>query len=378
MPNFSHGSSHTGGRLTIDLDALQANYTHLAWMARPAKCAAVVKADAYGLAAHIIGPALERAGCKTFFVALAHEALRLRHVCPDATIYVFDGVYENSVDALIQTNITPVLNSLDQIELWARLGERKPCAVQIDTGMNRFGLTVDEAAIFSSIHRAQNLVNLKLILSHLACGSDPNHRMNAEQLKKFQHVRSLFPDIESSLANSAGTLMGGDFLCDWVRPGIAIYGGEAISTMANPMKPVVTLHARIGQIRHAKKGESVSYGASHVLTRDTKIATVIVGYADGYPRSGSGSGIPLRANGSAGAAGYIDGYRVPLLGRVTMDICMFDVTDVPDDVLAKGWVELIGKNITLDEAAKAAGTVGYELLTSLGSRYERSYISTES
>ena len=367
--SIAYGSL-AGGRLTINLDALAANYRLLRERSGTAKCAAVVKADAYGLGAEQVVERLAQEGCDTFFVALPAEGIALKQKHPNATFFLLNGVHAQSVETVANSNLVPVLSSMEQIELWAAHGEQRPYAIQVDTGMNRLGLTLDEALAFS----CNRLEGLELVMSHLACADDPAHPKNAQQLESFQKVASAFDGIDSSLANSAATLTGDDFLFDLTRPGIALYGGEARNDIANLMQVVATLEARIAQIRHAKKGESVSYGATQKLTRDTKIAVVSVGYADGYPRAGSASGVPLRDSLPEGLHGFIGGHNVPLLGRVTMDLCMFDVTDVPDEALKSGWIELFGENIALDDAARACGTIGYELLTSLGNRYERRYV----
>lgn len=371
-----------GGRLTIDLDAVAANYRTMVEKSGRATCAAVVKADAYGLGAERIVPTLAEQGCDTFFVAFADEGIAVRKMAPRATIYVLNGIHEQSVATVAEAGLFPVLCSLEQIDLWANYwkahGSRRPCALQVDTGMNRLGLTLDEALAFRERNMAEHLVTPILVMSHLACADDPVHPKNSQQLDSFQRVATAFGDVDSSLANSAATLTGGDLLFDVTRPGIALYGGEALNDTPNPMQVVATLEARIAQIRHAKKGETVSYGATQTLERDTKIAITSVGYADGYPRAGSARGTPLRDALEAGAYGFVADRKVPLLGRVTMDLCMFDVTDVSDEALSTGWIELFGKNIALDTAARAAGTIGYELLTSLGNRYERQYHGSSS
>src|SRR5690606_24193731 len=217
------------------------------------------------------------------------------------------------------------------------------------------------------------------VLSHLACTDQPDHAMNRRQLESFQALRALFPQSESSLANSGGIFLGGDFLCDLTRCGIALYGGRPVSGKPNPMRPVVTAEARVAQVRRIAAGEAVSYGATEV-TRDTIIAVCSVGYADGYPRSASGAGVPLRQAPGAhsGAAGFIHGRRVPVLGRITMDLTLFDVTDLGPDAVAVGdHIELFGPNMPIDEVAEAAGTISYELLTSLGRRYHREYVGGE-
>jgi len=369
-----------GARLTIDLDALVANWRDLSERSRPAKCAAVVKADAYGLGVEHVVPVLMKAGCETFFVALPEEGVAVRRIAPKADIFILNGVHAQSAATMVEASLIPVLSSIEQIELWARFCRERwlhaPCAIGVDTGMNRLGLTVEEALAFRARNIAEHLVSPVLVMSHLACGDAPDHPLNKQQRESFQRVAAVFDDIDSSLANSAGIFLGDDFLFDVTRPGIALYGGRASGTGENPVRPVVSLHARIAQVRQVPKGETVSYGATQTLARDSRIATVSVGYADGYPRAGSGAGVPLREAVTDGQSGFIDGRHVPLVGRITMDLTLFDVTDVDEESLAEGWIELIGPNIPLDEAAQVAGTIGYELLTSLGKRYERRYLKS--
>jgi alanine racemase len=369
-----------GARLTIDLDALVANWRDLSARSRPAKCAAVVKADAYGLGVEHVVPVLTKAGCETFFVALPEEGVAVRRIAPKADIFILNGVHAQSAATMVEASLIPVLSGIEQIELWARFCRERwlhaPCAIGVDTGMNRLGLTVEEALAFRARNIADHLVSPVLVMSHLACGDAPDHPLNKKQRESFQRVAAAFDDIDSSLANSAGIFLGDGFLFDVTRPGIALYGGRASGTGENPVRPVVSLHARIAQIRQVSKGETVSYGATQTLARDSRIATVSVGYADGYPRAGSGAGVPLREAVTDGQSGFIGGRRVPLVGRITMDLTLFDVTDVDEESLAEGWIELIGPNIPLDEAAQVAGTIGYELLTSLGKRYERRYLKS--
>ncbi|WP_420962070.1 alanine racemase [Brucella sp. IR073] len=361
-----------GGRLTIDLNAIVDNWRVLDARSRPGRAAAVVKADAYGCGIAEVVPALVRAGCDTFFVALPEEGLRVRHSAPRARIFVLNGLFDDAAPAFTDADLIPVLGSGHEITIWARYGRRKPCAIHVDTGMNRLGLTPDEAIAFAGQAKSVRPV---LLMSHLACGDSPSHELNRRQLEVFKAVRAAFGSIETSLANSAGVFMGGDFLFDLTRPGIALYGGEAVNEVANPMKPVATAEARIVQIRRARQGEPVGYGASAILARDTRIAIVSTGYADGYLRSASGSGVPLRSSGSEGAYGFAAGRRVPVIGRVTMDLTSFDVTDVPEDEIRIGdYIELFGANVPLDDVARAAGTIGYELLTGLGRRYHRQYV----
>lgn len=368
-----------GGRLTIDLHALAENYRLLQRQAGPAEVAGVVKADGYGLGAARVGAALWAAGCRTFFVALPQEGIALRAALRDADIYVLNGLFgPEAAPAYGAHRLLPVLGSQADIACWEAFGwddgERvRPCAIHVDTGMNRLGLSPDEARAFAAENALTGAVSPRLLMSHLACGDDPAHPLNRRQLESFQAVREAFPGIDSSLSNSAGTFGGPDFAFDLVRPGIALYGGAPVNGVENPMRAVVIAEARVVQVRRTKAGETVSYGAHGTLARDATIAVVSVGYADGYHRAGSAAGVPLRQVVVQGAHGFVHGSRVPALGRVTMDLTMFDVTDA-GPVAAGDWIELFGDNIPVDEAAAAAGTISYELLTSLGRRYHRHYV----
>ena len=362
-------------RLTIDLAALQANYRDLAARSAPARTAAVVKADAYGLGTARVIPALAEAGCDTFFVALPQEGIAVRRAAPDADIFVFSGAFEEALGTFLEARLTPVLASPEQIVRWEAFldahGTRRPCAIHVDTGMNRQGLTVGEAQAFAEKNRRDFRVTPILVMSHLACADDPGHPLNARQLESFQRMAGLFEGADSSLANSAGIALGADYHFSLTRPGIALYGGDS-----SAVRPVVTAEARITQLRHVKAGETVSYGATVTLARDTVIAVAGAGYADGVPRALSGSGVALRVTLPHGGAGAVGGVRVPILGRVTMDFTMFDVTDLPAGSVKEGdWIELFGKSVPLVEAAAAAGTISYELLTGLGRRAARSYTS---
>lgn len=363
----------TGGRLTVDIDALVANWQALNERSKPGKAAAVVKANAYGLSVERVVPALRAAGCDSFFVALPQEGIDVKKRAPAATVFVLNGIHADSVSTVAEGGLVPVLSSNAQIDLWAEhcraRGLRLPCALQVDTGMNRLGLTVDEALDFACSNEANLHVPLIHVMSHFACADEPDHALNRQQIESFQYVANAFGKTDTSLSNSAATLWGGALGHTMTRPGIALYGGEAVNDQPNIMRAVIKLEGRIAQIRHAKAGETVSYGATHTLTRDSKIAVVSVGYADGYPRAASGSGVPVRNIVSNGAYGFIGGHRVPLLGRVTMDLTLFDVTDIANIDLANGWIEMVGPNVPVDDVARAAGTIGYEVLTGLGRRY---------
>lgn len=367
-----------GARLTVDLHALRANYRLLCEKTGGADVAGVVKANAYGLGIEHVGPALWAEGCRVFFVALPQEGAALRAVLPEAYIYVLSGLFENgSADIYHEFGLLPVVNSPTELSIWEAHGwdgdVPRPCAIHVDTGMNRLGLSLEEATAFASDNALTGAVTPLLVMSHLACADAPAHPLNIRQLELFQQVRRAFPQADSSLSNSAGTWLGPDFAFDLVRPGIALYGGNPVAG-TDAMHPVATAEARIIQLHEAKAGETVSYGGTQTLARDTRIAVVAAGYADGYHRSSSGAGVPLRQAIADGGAGFVHGRRVPVLGRITMDLTMFDVTDLGDDVAHGDWIELFGTNIPIDEAAAAAGTIAYELLTSLGGRYDRRYL----
>lgn len=359
--------------LTIDLDALAANYRQLRDLAAPAECAAVVKADAYGLGVGHAAPALWRSGCQTFFVATLTEAEDLRALLPEAVIYVFNGLLPGTADRFHSFALRPVLNSADEIEEWAgycaEVGEKLPCAVHIDSGMNRLGLSPAEFDTVAQALELWSALSLTLVMSHLACADDAAHAKNAAQRNLFNTLRARLPEAMTSLANSAGILLGPDFAYDLVRPGIALYGGHPQRRGKNPFRPVVHLKGRILQVRDAAAGETVGYGATRTLTRPSRIAVVSAGYADGLFRALS------TKDGENGLAVYLGSHAVPILGRISMDLITIDVTDVPETLSQRGaWVELLGPNVSAHQLAAHAGTIDYEVLTSLGQRAARRYI----
>lgn len=358
--------------LTIDLGAMRANYRALKDAAGDAECAGVVKANAYGTGAEQAVQALMKEECRTFFVATFNEAEAIRNFNPDITLYVLDGFFPGSGDDFSRMNIRPVLSSLDEVKEWAEHCEKKatplPAAIHVDTGMNRLGMPRREAENLASSRDLLGAFHLSLLISHLACADEPDHPLNEKQLKTFEELRALFPDVPASLANSAGTLTDPRYRFDMVRAGFALYGGEAVAGKP-PLSPVVQLHARIAQIHEAKAGESVGYGAAQTLKRDTRIATLSLGYADGIMRCLGAS------DDSSGLTGYIGEHPAPVLGRVSMDLITLDVTDIPEDEARRGdWVEILGEHRGVDDLGKQAGTIGYEVLTSLSRRAQRVYL----
>jgi alanine racemase len=359
------------GILTIDLDAIIANWRKLEKTAVPAECAAVVKANAYGCGAEQVAKALASAGCKTFFVATIEEARVVRAALPTATLYALDGFFQNSGDAYAAIDCKPVIGDLNELAEWdvfcRRSGWNGGAAIHIDTGMNRLGLTIPEAqGIIPRINAGDH--GITLVMSHLASAELVNNPTNAKQLTAFREIASLFSGVPASLSNSSGIYLGPQFQFDLVRPGAALYGINPTPEADNPMKPVVELKARIVQIRSVERGETVGYGGTWTARRPTKLAIVSAGYADGYFRAASAN------DGTRGAEVVVAGKRCPVAGRISMDLVGVDVTDLPANAARRGhMVTLIGEGITVDELAHHFGTIGYEVMTNLGRRYARVY-----
>ena len=373
-PTFEAASN----RLTIDLGVLADNWRKMDSLSGKARAAAVLKANAYGIGVEPAATTLYRAGARDFFVASVEEGVMLRPSVPDGRIYILAGMWPGNEPLFFDNGLVPIINSDEQLAFFmSALSERgdHPCVLHVDTGMNRLGLSATEALALAGDPSRPASFSPVLVMSHLACADDPNHPLNRRQLQAFQTVTAAFEGVESSLSNSAGVHLGPEFHFDVTRPGIAVYGGEAVNGMANPMQPVVSAEARILQIRNVRTGETASYGGSAQFSRDSRVAIVAIGYADGYHRSVSGGGVTLRQATPSGAFGFLHGQQVPHLGRVTMDLSLFDVTDLPQDAVRPGdYIELFGRNVAIDDVARAGGTIGYEMLTSLGRRYERAYI----
>jgi alanine racemase len=359
------------GILTIDLDAIVANWRKLEKTAVPAECAAVIKADAYGCGVAPVARALSAAGCKTFFVATLDEARAARDALPSAELYVLDGFFQNSGDTFAKLNCRPVIGDLNELAEWdvfcRRSGWSGGAAIHIDTGINRLGLTLVEAnGIVPRINAGDH--GITLVMSHLACAESLNHPLNAKQVATFREIASLYSGVPASLSNSSGIYLGPQFQFDMVRPGGALYGINPTPEADNPMQGVVDLKARIVQLRNVERGDSVGYGGTWTARRPTKLAIVSTGYADGYFRAASAN------DGTRGAEVIVAGKRCPVAGRISMDLMAIDITDLPDKTARRGhMVTLIGEGITVDELAHHFGTIGYEVLTSLGTRYARIY-----
>jgi alanine racemase len=365
------GESEAGGILTIDLAALAANWRELARRAAPARCAAVVKADGYGCGLEPVTAALARAGCETFFVAHLAEGRRARAAAPRATIYVLNGLLPGTASAYAGCNLRPVIGSLAELAEWrafdAATAWHGGAALHVDTGMNRLGLSFDEA-VWLAEQPHDERGELALLMSHLACAEAPDHPLNAKQIAAFGELRALYPGVPGALANSSGIFLGPDAHHDMVRPGVALYGANPTPLHINPMRPVVTLKGRIVQVRTIAEGETVGYGATWTARRLTRIAIVSVGYGDGILRAASAR------DDKPGAEVIVAGRPCPLAGAVSMDLLAVDVTDLPEHLPRRGdLVTLLGDEIGVDDLAFHAGTIGYEVLTNLGRRYRRIY-----
>jgi alanine racemase len=371
MPTAAADPTEAGGILTIDLGALAANWKTLASTTVPVECAAVVKGDGYGCGLEPVTRTLSREGCSTFFVADVAEGRRVRAVASDAAIYVLNGLIPGSAQAFAADYLRPVINSATELAEWdafvATRNWRGGAALHVDTGMNRLGITLEEAVAIAPRLQSENH-GFTLVMSHLACAEIPDHPMNDRQIRLFREIRILYRGVASSLANSSGIFLGGGAYCDLVRPGVALYGVNPTPGKANPMRPVVELKGRVIQVRAVNKGENVGYGAAFTTTRPSRIAIVALGYADGYLRSASA------AKGKPAGQVIIAGKRCPIAGRVSMDVLAADVTDLPDGTVRRGdFATLIGDGMSVDDVAAAMGTIGYEVLTHLGRRYHRVY-----
>lgn len=358
--------AETGGTLTVDLAAIEANWRALSHLAPTAECAAVVKANAYGLGIEAVTGKLVGAGCKTFFVADIAEARRARRRAPDAAIYVLNGFAPDLGSTFIEIAARPVINSTTELAEWdAFVGEqnwRGGAALHVDTGMNRLGIPADEAAALAPRTQTENH-GITLLMSHFACAEVPDHPLNAAQIRLFKEIRLLFRGVSASLANSSGIFLGDAGHCDLIRPGAALYGVNPTPGRHNPMQSVVELSGRILQIRKVDRGQSVGYGATWTAKRPSRVAVAAVGYADGLPRA-------LHGNGTARPAmAGIAGKQCPLVGRISMDLICIDITDLPDGAVHRGDDAIfIGGGIFVDDVAATAGTIGYEILTHLGPR----------
>ena len=358
-----------GALLTINLDALAANWKLLAARAYPAECAACVKADAYGIGLEPAVTALAKAGCKTFFVAHENEARKMPALKDSVRTFVLNGVPGRRERYSAPQSPIPVVGSFHDIALLKRFGNTDPkpleFALHFNIGMNRLGFEPDEA---EAVKAALGHLCPTLVMGHFTSSEDFASPSTAREAELFAKIRAAFPDIPASLANSSGHFLSGPKY-DLTRPGYALYGGNPTPHLPNPMQRVVSLGAPILQIRHIKTGETVGYNNLWTAKRPTVLATCSIGYADGLPRSARGTDEKM------GASGFVSGIRCPIVGGVSMDLTVFDISDVPAPLRFEGaMVEILGPHQSIDELGTASGTIGYEILTRLGQRYKRTYI----
>ena len=360
--------------IDVDLDALAHNYRFIESHVGPeCLCVPVVKANAYDLGMHPVAQHLSQQGASNFFVATVEEGLSLRKILPFPQIYVLNGIWPECALEVAQARLTPVLPSLPQIKVWqetARLLETPlPAIFQAETGLTRLGLSLEDLKMLANTSLLYEGVLPKALMSHLACAYIPGHPYNQEQKKRFDEARAFFPDVKGSLAGSGGLFQGQQYLYDWVRPGRLLYGSTftADESFAEKVRSVVRLRVRILQIQEVEKGQSIGYDQTFVAPRPMRLATLGMGYADGYFRALSNKGW-----------GIISGVKVPVVGRVSMDLMTVDVTDVPELLLAQEeWVILLNKEMTVDCLADLAGSVSWEILTRLGQRPFYRYLSSK-
>ena len=370
MPHSLGPLDGVTGVVTVDLAQVAANWQALAYLAAPAGCAAVVKADAYGLGAADVVPALLRVGCRTFFVATADEAWQVRALARGAVIYVLDGLVGGAGPRLADIGARPALATFDDCLEWAALCESRDrvmaAALHIDTGLNRLGLPAGDVTALAADASLFKRINVSLVMSHLACADVPGDPMNAAQLAAFEQLRGALPQAPASLAASDGLMLGPEYHFDLVRPGYALYGGQAVKGRAAPVAPAVHVQARVLQVREVAAGQTVGYGAAWRAPRPSRIATIAAGYADGCARGASATNaVP------GGQVGH-NGRLAPIVGRVSMDLITADVTGLGDNAPRRGdFVDLIGPGLTLEAVGAAAGTIGYEILTRLPRRFIR-------
>ena len=361
------------GVITVDLGAIAGNWKSLTRVVAPARCGAVVKADAYGLGVARVIPALVRAGCGTFFIATPAEAETARTLAPKATIYALDGLLDGAGETFAKLGVQPVLSTFAEAEAWAALGaargQKFACALHIDTGLNRLGIPARDVRRLAADAGLMSALNVSLVMSHLASADNPRDPKNRDQLLAFETLSVLFRGVPRSLAASDGLMLGPAYHFDLVRPGYALYGGQASMSNPSPVKPALTVKARVLSVVDVAVGETVGYAATWRAKRPSRIATIAAGYADGVPRSASGT------DGRPGGQVLIGDVLAPIAGRVSMDLITVDVTDVPESAAQSGaFATLIGPGLSIEDAGYAAATIGYEILTRLGPRFARLYL----
>ena len=359
--------AHQGARLTVNVSAIIHNWHYFQFLHPNAETSAVVKADAYGLGIMPVANALRAAGCHSYFVATLAEALELRSTIGDREIFVLNGLRPGQEQDFIQNGITPCLNDLNQISRWQKMAKRLsrpvPSVIHMDSGMNRLGLEAREREKLMDDWSLLEGLDLRIFMSHLACADEVGHPLNDQQFRAFSAMRDRLPKVRFSLSASSGALMGPQWGFDLIRPGIALYGGIDGAALQH----VIRLEAQILQIRSVQQGEHIGYGATFTAKRPSRIATLDLGYADGYLRMSSNHGYIT-----------IAGHRAPIVGRVSMDMIAADVTDIPENKVKRfDYVDILGADRKISTVAQDAQTIPYEILTSLGKRYQRRYVTDQ-
>jgi len=355
-------------RLTVDLKALKANYAALRANAPTARVSGIIKSNAYGMGAIPVAKALQEAGCDLLFVTRANEGAELRKVGIKSDIYILDGLAADGPERFHLFGLIPVLNSLDEVARWRGVaksrGEKLPAAIHLDTGMTRLGLPAHEIETLAGDPSLLENIDVTFWMSHLACGDERDNPHNKMQLDRFKGALARLPEAKASFANSAGIYLGPEYHFDICRPGVGLHGLKPGAGMGDDLKLVPCVEARVLQVYEIEAGENAGYGATWTAKRASRLATIALGYADGYPWT-------------LGNKGFVafEGQRAPVVGRVSMDLLSVDVTDIAEDMTLPGaWAQTLGPDVPPEELAKAAGTLAYELLTSLGKRYTRRYI----
>ena len=349
-----------GPRSVVHLGTIAANYRALCDFCSTSETGAVVKADAYGHGAAQVAAKLASEGCETFFIAYPREGEAVRDVVgPDKRIFVFHGLTNDSPELIIQHDLTPICNRVEEVKLWLETYPNRSYGLHFDTGINRLGLRL------SDLEEVQKLTSGTppiLVMSHLACADQPEHAMNAQQLEKFREVVDAFPESKASLSATAASYLGPDYHFDLIRPGIALYGGGPARPPELRLKPAMSVTAPILNVFNVEAGEHTGYGATFEAKYPMTLATVSLGYADGYLRSASNYGFGMHEGGPC-----------PIVGRVSMDLMTVDVTDLPEPPAIGSHIEFIGPKAGLEIQAEALGTIGYELTSRLGGRISREW-----
>ena len=364
----------TGTQLVVDLESLANNWKFLQSQFCGEICGATTKANAYGIGIEPVITKLYAAGCRYFFVALPEEGEIVRKLAADAKVIILNGLLPNQAKYYQAFDLIPVLNCEEEFFEWMKTiqdsSSQQPIFIHYDTGINRLGMQLNSLRKIADSFPTEKIKNSLVIMTHLACADEPEHPKNNEQLSRFQEFKTIFPKASASMCNSAGIFLGPEFHFNIARPGIAIYGAKAVAAKSGLTKPIATLYARILQIRSVPVGESIGYGATFSLNRQSRIATIACGYADGFIRMINSQ--PKKHQPSV----YLNGYRAPIIGRISMDQLQADVTGIPESSIQRNSVvELFGEHISVDEVADWAGTIAYEVLTGLGPRVARKFVN---